>query len=298
MKTNFTRNALIGAAFLASLVMIYFGINFLKGVNIFQKKNTYVAVFKDVSGLLVSSPVYVKGYKVGIVNTIQMVNTDPMQFAVDFNLQKGFKIPLGSTVEFGPDLLGGASVSLLINDNITGYFEPGDTIKGARKVGMMDGAANIVPKADSILIHVDSAVVALRRLMTNPMWEKSIISIGATVEQLNASGKALNAIMNTLQHDLPGITQNLSDISTDLKQVSSNLSSVDIQKTVASIDETVDNLKMFSDKMNSKDNSLGKLMNDTQLHDSLSSTINTATQLLEDIRKNPKRYLSIRLRLF
>ena len=298
MKTNFSKNALIGVAFLASLLMIYFGINFLKGVNIFQKKNTYVAVFKDVSGLLVSSPVYVKGYKVGIVNTIQMVSADPMQFAVDFNLKNGFKIPRGSTVEFGPDLLGGASVSLLLSSDFTEYLQPGDTIPGARKVGMMDGAANIVPKADSILMHIDSAVVALRRLMTNPTWEKSVAGIGTTVDQLNASTKSLNAIMSGLKQDFPVVTKNLSDVSTDLKQISGELNAMDLQKTYASIDETVNNLKLFSDKMNSKDNSLGRLMNDTQLHDSLTSTINNATQLLEDIRKNPERYLSVRLRLF
>lgn len=289
---------MIGIAFLISLVMMYFGINFLKGVNIFKKKNTYVAVFNDVSGLLVSSPVYVKGYKVGLVNSIKMIRPEPLEFAVDMNLNKGFQVPVGTTVEFGPDLLGGASVSLLMSTDAGVYYTPGDTLTGSRKVGMMDGAANIVPKADAILMNIDSAVVALKQLMESPAWHSSLEGVATTVQQLEASSKSLNRITEQLKHDVPPITGNLSMISSDLKKVSNQLSSMDFNKTMASIDETVANLQRVSEKMHSNDNSLGKLLSDTQLHDSINMTIDSATRLLQDIRSNPEKYLTVRLKLF
>ncbi len=297
-KTKISKNAMIGIAFLISLVMIYFGINFLKGVNIFKKKNTYVAVFNDVSGLLVSSPVYVKGYKVGLVNSIKMIRPEPLEFAVDMNLNKGFQVPLGTTVEFGPDLLGGASVSLLMSKDAGAYYNPGDTLIGSRKVGMMDGAANIVPKADAILMNIDSAVVSLKKLMQSPAWGASIEGVESTVRQLEISSKSLSSITEQLKHDVPPITGNLSMVSADLKKISGQISSIDLEKTLASIDETVDNLKKVSQKIQSTDNSLGKLLSDTQLHDSLNMTIDSATRLLQDIRKNPEKYLTIRLKLF
>lgn len=297
MKTNLSKNALIGLAFIASLVMIYFGINFLKGVNVFKQRNTYYAIFEDVSRLNVSSPVYVNGYQIGLVNSIDMISTSPMQFAVQINLENNFRITEGGRLEFETDFFGGSFVNLIMPQSDV-YLKPGDTIRGAQKVGMMDGVAAVVPKADSILMHIDSVVLTLNKLLSNPMWVKSVDGIGTTIEQLNNSSVRLNHILGSLQRDLPVVTSNLSAISGDLKGISGELSQLDVSKTFATIDETVDNLRTLSEKMNSTDNSLGLLVNDTKLHDSLNMTIHTATQLLEDIRLNPERYLSIRVRLF
>ena len=90
MKTKVRRNALIGLAFIASLVMIYFGINFLKGVNVLKKQNQYYALFDDVSSLLISSPIYVKGFQIGLINKIEMVSENPMRFSVGVNLTTRF----------------------------------------------------------------------------------------------------------------------------------------------------------------------------------------------------------------
>ncbi|HBK33267.1 MAG TPA: hypothetical protein DDZ78_16820, partial [Porphyromonadaceae bacterium] len=286
-----------GLAFIASLVMIYFGINFLKGINIFKNKNTYIAVFEDVYLLNVSSPVYVQGYQIGLVNSVKRIGDNPMKFAVEINLEEGFRPSQGSSLEFGSDLFGASYVSLIMPPSTT-YLEPGDTIPGTKKAGMMDGVAAVVPKADSILMHVDSVVLTLNALLSNPMWNRSIDGIGQTVQQLNRSSKSLNSLLGSLERDLPAVTHNLTGVSEDLKEVSQELSQLEMQKTFASIDETVSNLRSISGKINNDDSSLGMLLNTTQLHDSLTSTLDNATQLLEDIRKNPSRYLSIRLRLF
>ena len=90
----------------------------------------------------------------------------------------------------------------------------------------------------------------------------------------------------------------MAHTSSDLQEMTGKLNQMDIDSTYASIDETVNNLKRLTQKMNSSDNSICLLMNDTRLHDSLNVTIDTATKLLEDIRQNPERYLSIKVRLF
>lgn len=297
MKLNLSKNAIIGLTFIASLVMLYFGVNFLKGVNVFKKKNVYYAVFDDVSKLYVSSPIFVKGYQIGLVNAINIANEEPLRFAVEMNLNDGFRVRENSLLEFGVDLFGASTVNLIM-PNSGVYLEPGDTIQGNQEVGMLDGVAKMAPKADSILLRVDSVVMTLNKLMSNPMWERSIDGMGATIEELNRSSRSLNVMLATLQKDLPAVSQNLTAVSSDLKDVTGELKQMELQKTFSSIDATVDNLKTLSSKLNSSDNSLGLLMNDTQLHDSLSTTLNTATKLLEDIRLNPEKYLSIRVRLF
>lgn len=298
MKTNLSRNALIGLGFIATLVMLYFGINFLKGVNIFQKQNNYIAVFTDVLGLNVSSPVYVNGYQIGLVNSIDMLSDNPVKLGVEIRLDRQFRVKKGSWLEFGADLLGGSSCKLMINDAATDYLNPGDTIQGRRSAGMMDGVAEAVPKADAILSHIDSVVLTLNEVMKNPAWQQSVSGMGQIVNELSVASNKLNHVLGTLQTDLPQISQNLNVVSSDLKDVSSELNAMELNKTFRSIDETVSNLKLLSDKINTPDNSLGKLVSSTELHDSLNSTINTATKLLEDIRLNPERYLSVKLRLF
>jgi phospholipid/cholesterol/gamma-HCH transport system substrate-binding protein len=162
----------------------------------------------------------------------------------------------------------------------------------------MDGVANVMPKADLILLRVDSLICSLHKIATNPAWEQSIKGVGSTVEQLNSGSTSLNRMIGALEREIPEISKNLTSVSSDLKEVSKELSEMDIATTFAAVDETVNNLKQLTAKINSDDNSLGLLLNDTQLHDNLSETLDTAAKLLEDIRQNPKRYLSVKLRLF
>lgn len=297
MKSKLSRHALIGLAFIASLVMIYFGINFLKGINIFKQQKQYYAVFDDVSKLLISSPVYVKGYQVGLVNEIKIISAEPMRFSVGINLEEELPITEGSYLEYGTDMFGASTASLVIEP--TGeYLQPGDTLAGKRETGLMDNVAAVMPKTDSILTRIDSVLLTINRLMSNPAWQESIEGMGSTINRLNRTSESLNRMVAALESDLPEISGNLKIVTGDMKEISNELNQMDMKSTFDSIDETVNNLKSLTGKINSDDNSLGLLLNDTKLHDSLNMTIDEATRLLEDIRLNPDRYLSIRLRLF
>ncbi len=297
MKT-WSKNVKIGFAFLVGLAMIYFGINFLKGVNIFQKQNSYISIFDNVHNLNVSSPILVNGYQVGLINSIHMIENDSMNLAVEIRLHKGFKVKKGSKLEFSTDFLGSSSVNLLINPYTTEYLSPGDTISGTRAVGLMDGVARVIPKTDSIMSRLDSVSISLQTIASSPSWMAAIESMSETMKQLETSSASLTKVMADLENNMPTIGNNFAEISSNFKKVSKDLSEIDVNSTFNSLDSTVANLKTLSKSLTSTDNSLGKLTNDTQLHDSITSTINSATQLLEDIRKNPEKYLSVRLRLF
>jgi phospholipid/cholesterol/gamma-HCH transport system substrate-binding protein len=298
MKQKTNRNLLIGIAFIASLVLLYFGLNYLKGKNIFKKSNMYVALFDDVTGLATSTPVYVNGFQIGLVDNIEMAGQEPLQFAVRIRLNEEFKLPKGSSMEFSVDFLGAATASLQLNPERTAYYESGDTIFGKKEVGLMDGVTQMAPKLDSLLIVVDSVFMGINKLVSNPTVETAIQDAGYSIAQLKTTTLSLNRIMKVMESDIPTMTNNLNVVTSDLKDISNEINQMDLQKTYASIDETLANLKDISEKVNSSETSVGKLINDTQLHDSLASTLNMATQLLEDIRTNPDKYLSVRVRLF
>ena len=297
MKT-WSNYAKIGLAFLVGLVMIYFGLNFLKGVNIFQKQNTYISVFDNVNNLNVSSPVLVNGYQVGLVNSIQMMQNDSLNLAVEIRLDKGFRVKKGSKLEFNTDFLGGSSVNLLVSPYGTEYLSPGDTIAGTRAVGLMDGVARVIPKTDSIMSRLDTVSIALQTLATDPSWLSAVEAMSGTMEQLKASSNSLKNVLAQLERELPAITGNLTVISKDFKKVSNNLAEIDVKNAFNTIDSTLLNLQNLSESLTRTDNSLGLLTHDTRLHDSLTNTVNSANKLLEDIRKNPEKYLSVRVRLF
>lgn len=162
-----SKNALIGLAFLASLFMIYFGINFLKGFNVLKQQKQYYALFDDVTSLLLSSPVYVKGYQVGLISGITMADMEPMRFAVALNLEQEFPIPEDSYLEYGTDLFG-ASLATLVLGNAQNDLQPGDTIPGRRVTGLTDGAAKLVPRADSLFLRIDSLLLSLQRIAAHP----------------------------------------------------------------------------------------------------------------------------------
>ena len=298
MKNNLRKNVIIGLAFLASLMMLYFGVNFLKGFNVLKKQNNYVAVFDDVTGLVVSSPIYLNGYQVGLVNSIKMISTDPVKIAVEIGLEENFKLKSGSYLEYDIELLGGSACKLIMDNESTTYLNVGDTIRGTKSQGLMDGVAQIMPKADSILAHVDSVVLALNSIMKDPAMQQSLTNMQQTVVSLNAATSKLNMMLGALQTDLPQISGNLNTVSSNLKDVTNDINSLDINKTFQSIDQTVANLELLTSKLNSPDNSVGKLLNTPEFHDSLNVTIQSVTNLLNDIRKDPKKYLDVRVRLF
>lgn len=299
MQKKYSRNLIIGVSFLVALALIYFGVNYLKGINVLKRQNTYVAIFDDVSGLFTSSPIYVNGFQVGLISNIKMhSNSNPIKFAVDINLEGDYKIPKGSHIEFGSDFLGSSTANIVVNTNSTDYYVPGDTLLGQREADMLGSVGNIVPRADSLLVHLDSVVISINKLMSSPLWQEALQGIGSTIASLDQGSNSLNKMMQNLNKDMPEITSNIAGITDDLKGVSNDLASLEIEKMFKSIDTTLENIESLTAKLNSDDSSIGKLMTDTQLHDSLTTTLSSVSQLLDDIRNDPKKYLSVRVKLF
>lgn len=298
MQNKLSRNFLIGVSFLIALVLLYFGVNFLKGINVLKKKNTYVVLFDDVTGLYTSSPIFVNGFQVGLVNGMKIHSNHPIRFAVNINLEDEFRIPKGSSFEFGSDFLGASAVSLVTDQDSREYHVPGDTLSGKRQTDVMSSVGKMLPKAEALLSHLDSIAISINKLMESPMWANTMQGVEETVNGLNASAANLNKVLRTLDRDLPGITGNLTGITGDLKDVSGKLTDIDFVETFNSIDSTLSNINILSTKLISSDNSFGKLTNDTQLHDSLTHTLQSVSKLLEEIRLDPEKYLTVKVRLF
>ena len=289
MKSVFTKEAKIGLVSIVSLALLYFGINYLKGINLFQPTNYYYIAFNNVKDVTVSSPVYVEGFKVGLVRDIVYDYNTIDKITVEVSLDKDMRLTKGSYITIVNNFLSGAELHIHLNKYSKDFLKPGATLEGRMSDDMMQSIQQkILPQVEVMLPKIDSILGGLQTLVNHPALAQSLDHIERTTGNLETSTRQLNQM---LSKDVPGIMHNLQVMTANFSEVSTNLKSLDLASTVSSINATLDNLKLTTDKLNSKDNSIGLLLNDKTLYDNLNSTTENASKLLLDLRENPKRYV-------
>ncbi|MFT4224034.1 MlaD family protein [Dysgonomonas sp.] len=285
----------IGIAFVIAMFLLYYGISFLKGFNIFRSSNTYIVVFDNVAGLTQATPVTINGFQVGLVSSMKMDPNNPNRIVTYLNMDKGLNIPKGSKMYLDVSMLGSATIIMETNPYTTEYISNSDTIVGNRKKGMLDAADKMVPQIQGLLPKIDSILTGINTLVNSPVLSQSLSDVNQITTDLAKSTKQLNIMMNSLNKDIPVVTGNLSSMSNDLTGLTKQLNQMDIASTYKAVDSTMKNIQQLSTKISSKDSSLGLLLNDRNLYDSINSTINNASLLLKDIRENPSRYINVKV---
>ena len=289
MKSILTKEAKIGLVSIISLALLYFGINYLKGINLFKPVNNYFVTFHNVKDVTVSSPVYIDGFKVGLVRSIvyDYENTD--KITVEISLDDEMKLTTGSYITIIKTLLSGGELHIHLNKYVKDYLKPGATIEGKMEEDMMQSVQEkILPGVEDLLPKLDSILGGLQVLINHPAITQSLDHIAKTTGNLEASTRQLNTM---LSKDVPGIMSDLKVITGNFNEVSTSLKDLDLATTVNSINATLANLQLTTDKLNQKDNTLGLLLNDRSLYNNLDSTMINASRLLLDLKQNPKRYV-------
>lgn len=295
-KKFFTREVKVGIMAFVAIFVLYFGLNFLKGINIFSPVSYYFASYENVGGLVPSSPVYVKGFKVGQVEEVKYDFSKKKSFVIKISISNDVKLPKGAKVElYDEGLMGGKAIQL-VYEPITAsqtMYQPGDTVESQVGVGLMDKVtANLLPKIESISTQTDSLIRSVRTLVANKDLTKSLASIERTTSDLAVSSSQLKKMMSS---DMPHILSDVNTVTSDFKQISGNLKKIDFAATFASINHTIENLNLITDKVNSSEGTIGMLLNNKDLYINLSNTAASSDKLLIDLKNNPKRYVHFSL---
>ena len=282
----------IGIIGIAALAMLFFGINYLKGVRLFHASSYYYVEYTDINGLATSSPVFASGYKVGLVREIQYNHANPGHVVVEVELDKGMQIPKGSTGELVTEMLGTVKMNLKLNLKSKEYCQPGDTLPGIVNNGLMGVAEGIMPKVEQLMPKMDSILNSLNQLLANPALRGTLENTERLTANLDVTTRQLNKLM---QNDLPQITGRMITIADNFSTMSESLKGIDYAETFQKIDSTLQNVQLLTRKLNSKDNTVGLLFNDPTLYNNLSATTANAASLLEDLQAHPKRYVHFSL---
>ena len=286
-----TKEVRIGIAGIVALFILVYGINYLKGINMFKPSSYFYVKFHNVNGLAKSSPVFADGVRVGIVRDIYYDYSQPENVIVEVELDTELRIPKGSSAELVTELMGGVRMNILLANNPREKYAVGDTIPGSLSNGMMESAAALIPQIEKMLPKLDSIMTSLNTILSDqsiPATLHSVEKMTANLEEASGQFKVL------MKRDIPQLTGKLNTLGDNFIAISSNLKEIDYANTFKEIEQTLNNVKIITNKLNSKDNTVGLLLNDPQLYNNLNATTANAASLL-DLKEHPKRYVHFSL---
>ena len=287
-----TREVNIGIAGITALCILVYGINYLKGGNMFKPSTYFYVEFQNVNGLTKSSPVFADGFRVGIVRDLYYDYTQPGKVVAEIDVNPELRIPKGSTAELAAEMLGGVKMTLLVANNPREKYNVGDTIPGLLNSGVMEKVASMMPQVEKILPKLDSILASLNGILADPSITETLHNVQNVTADMAVTSRQLRALMHT---DIPQLTGKLNSIGDNFVLISNNLKEIDYAAAMQKIDGTLKDVKNITDKMTRKDNTVGLLLNDSSLYNNLNLTTANAASLLEDLKAHPKRYVHFSL---
>ena len=299
MKQLVKKEFIIGLCVIVALVMLFFGIEYLKGINLFNPGNYYYVNCKNVSGLELSAPVTVDGFKVGQVREMEYDYDHPGNVKVMLSVNKALKIPEDSKASLASTLMSGGYIDIKMGKS-SKHLPVGSTIEISSNPGLMEALSdNVMPTVNRILPRIDSLLYNLNALVADPALAQSIRRLDGISGNLLSASEGLNT---TMRRDIPGVMRNANSITYQLDTVCANLGNLSynlkqlpLQTTVANVNEITDNLIKFSDQLNNQSSTLGQLTGDSELYNRLNNVTANIDSLVLDIKKNPKRYINIKV---
>ena len=291
MAKFFTKEVKIALTAIAGVVILFYGLKFLKGLTLFSTDDSYYIEFNDVSGLSSSSPVYANGYKVGVVTNIDYDYTHQKKIVAKMSLDNNMRLPRGSRAEIDSDLLGNIKINLVLGEYPLDLLAEGDTIIGAERLGLMSKVGYMIPAIEAMLPKLDSILTSLNTLLADPALSNTLHNVEGMTSNLNSTSRELKTLSASLNREMPAMMQKTNGVLDNTQQLTSNLAAIDVAAMTASVNQTLANVHELTSKLNSDQGTLGLLMRDASLYNHLNQTVADADSLMVDLKSHPKRYV-------
>lgn len=289
----FTNEVKIGLVAIAGVVILFFGLSFLKGLTMFSSGNNYFARFENISGVSASSPVYANGFRVGVVERIDYDYSRPDNIVAMLGLDRQMRLPKGTTVEITSDLLGNVQLQLKMGNDMSSLLSVGDTISGAVQQSIMSKAGDMVPQVEQMLPKLDSILASLNALLADPALSSSLHNVERVTASLTSTTQQLGQLSAQLNRQVPQMMSKADGVLANTEGLTRKLGDIDFQQTMQRVDATLGNLQQTTASLNNNEGTLGLMLRDPQLYNSLNATVRSADSLLNDIKQHPKRYINV-----
>lgn len=299
---KYSREIKVGVLATVCLFLLFFGFNFLKGVNIFSPTNSYHGLYTNLHGLEEQAAVYIRGHRVGQVDRIHYDFTRDSAFTIDVSINKDIALPQGTQMALVSDgLLGGMAVELMLPD-ISSSTEGAALSEAPHSIishgaflpttyvpGLFDSLqGELLAHVDEAIQDVDSLVAELRGQVEGNHLKNTLTNVDRISGDLTDVSSDLRRMMNK---QVPAIVNNADTAIANLNTIVADLKQADLKATVARVDEAVDNVNTLLTDVRSEEGTLGKLIYDKSLYNHLDATVVSADSLLVDLKAHPKRYV-------
>ena len=288
----------VGLLAVISILLFIFGYNYLKGNNLLKSSRTFYAVYDNVEGLSKSSPVTINGLQVGSITDIKFLDSSG-KLVVVMNINNDFDFPKGSVAKiYGGNLIGSKSMAIEPVYDQEGKAQSGDTLVSKVDPGLLELVNNrltpLQARVETAVSDVDTLVTSVNSILssdTQRSIKQSFIDIRTTLNSLKNTTKNINDVVAENKQNINSSFVNINETTENLKNVSDSISRINIEKISNDLEESVANINAVTKKIDDKDGTLGKLVNDDQLYQNLEGASKELEELLNDIKTNPKRYV-------
>jgi len=299
----------IGVIFIIILSILILGINYLKGLNFFNKSKVFYAKYENIDGLLKGAPITINGFQIGVVGDIDLLVNDKQKLLVKLNITKDIEIPSNSVSRIiNRDLMGTKGIVLLLGNSklIANNY---DTLNSSIESSLQEEVnSQILPlknKAEQLIGSMDSLMVIItavlnketRQNLTNSFksLDKTFLLMSQTMENVDQVITDNNVRITNIITNLQSIINNIEDNNGEIKNILVNMSNVSNTFSKIDFNNTFNNIDELLENINNKKGNVGKLLNDDKIYNNLLQSTDELSELIKDIKENPSRYMNFSL---
>lgn len=283
---------------IAVIGLFIFGFSYLKSNDVFSKDRTFYAVYNDVEGMAVGTPVTINGFQVGSVQNISFLNSTG-KLVIKFRVENKFQFSASSTAKiYEAGLIGGKAIAIVPSSKNIPLAKSGDTLQAAISPGLTELVNNklspLQDKIEAMIVNADTALQNINSILDEPTrnnLKSSVEGFSNSMQELDKLGKSLNAIVSGKDGELTNTMSELNTASKNLATITSDITDADIGATLKDLQTVTSSLSNILNNIEQGKGSAGKLLNDDALYNNLSEASKALNLLLEDMREHPKRYV-------
>ena len=278
---KYSREFKVGVLAIVCLGILYFGFNFLKGINIFSPTKVYVGTFDRINGLTAQAPVYIKGYQVGLVESIQYDFKQNPSFTVNVSIDKTIELPRGTQMALVADgLLGGGAIELQLPmmPNRAMPYQKGDTLPTRIVPGLVDNLqAGLLANLDSLLNQANILLASLNSEVEEGSLRNTLRNVERITNDLTVSSRDIRSLTH---QQLPALMTKVDSTMVGLQEIVNDVNAANIQQTIGNVDNTI---KTLNAALQSQDGTLGLLLNDKELYDNLNGALQNLDNAVQNV---------------
>lgn len=278
-----------------TITLLYFGFNFLKGIDFFSTSNKYFVIYRNVDKLTESNQVYLNGYAVGRVSNIQ-IEQRKNRVIVELDINSDIILTDSSVALLNGELLGGRFIQLNVKPGGKELQAKDTLISGVAK-GVMDFAEPVAANLQTTLKNLNTILENLagnsKRLDTMFIRLQSTPALlNTTIRTANSTIGDLGTTFGSVGQNLNGTLDQLKPTLANFKTLSDSLKMMQINGTLKKAQESLTNLNQTLTRLNSGDNTVSKLMTEDSLYVNLNQLLLSIDSLAKHFNQNPKHFMA------